>query len=144
MACCSLPADVLWGSFVKHSFLHEWVTNEPQRTSAGRLGLLESLFKHQVTTRDLRCPSLSEGFWLYPISMLSAMCLNDMWHQSLLYKPLLHVFRDSSWCTNYDWHHSYCAEFSDPFQLPFQVLVVFKFLLPLCLSFVCQTDKQHQ
>ena len=42
MACCSLPADVLWGSFVKHSFLHECVTNEPQRTSAGRLGLLES------------------------------------------------------------------------------------------------------
>ena len=42
MACCSLPADVLWGSFVKHSFLHEWVTNEPQRMSAGRLGLLES------------------------------------------------------------------------------------------------------
>ena len=31
----SLPADVLWGSFVSHSFL----TNEPQRMSAGRLGL---------------------------------------------------------------------------------------------------------
>ena len=38
MACCSLPADVLWGSFVTHSFLHKCVTNEPQR----RLGLLES------------------------------------------------------------------------------------------------------
>ena len=40
----SLPADVLWGSFVTHSFLmnvfisNECVTNEPQRTSAGRLG----------------------------------------------------------------------------------------------------------
>ena len=35
---CSLPADVLWGSFVMHSFLpHECVINEPQRTSAGRL-----------------------------------------------------------------------------------------------------------
>ena len=32
----SLPADVLWGSFVTHSFRH-CVTNEPQRTSAGRL-----------------------------------------------------------------------------------------------------------
>ena len=32
----SLPADVLWGSFVTHSF-HECVTNEPQRTSAARL-----------------------------------------------------------------------------------------------------------
>ena len=38
----SLPADVLWGSFVTHSFLpygpwgrNECVTNEPQRTSAG-------------------------------------------------------------------------------------------------------------
>ena len=31
----SLPADVLWGSFVTHS--NECVTNEPQRTSAGRL-----------------------------------------------------------------------------------------------------------
>ena len=31
----SLPADVLWVSFVTHS--HECVTNEPQRTSAGRL-----------------------------------------------------------------------------------------------------------
>ena len=29
----SLPADVLWGSSVTHSFL----PNEPQRTSAGRL-----------------------------------------------------------------------------------------------------------
>ena len=33
----SLPADVLWGSFVTHSY--ECVTNEPQRTSAGRLGV---------------------------------------------------------------------------------------------------------
>ena len=38
----SLHADVLWGSFVTHSFLPPWgrnecVTNEPQRTSAGRL-----------------------------------------------------------------------------------------------------------
>ena len=38
----SLPADVLWGLFVTHSFLPPWgrneyVTNEPQRTSAGRL-----------------------------------------------------------------------------------------------------------
>ena len=32
----SLPADVLWGSFVTHSF----VTNEPQRTSAGRLAFI--------------------------------------------------------------------------------------------------------
>ena len=30
----SLPADVLWGSFVTRN---ECVTNEPQRTSAGRL-----------------------------------------------------------------------------------------------------------
>ena len=29
----SLPADVRWGSFVRN----ECVTNEPQRTSAGRL-----------------------------------------------------------------------------------------------------------
>ena len=35
----SLPADVLWGSFVTHS-----VTNEPQRTSAGRLYSLVNLF----------------------------------------------------------------------------------------------------
>ena len=41
----SLPADVLWGSFVTHSFLplsapwgrNEYVTDEPQRTSAERL-----------------------------------------------------------------------------------------------------------
>ena len=38
----SLPADVLWGLFVTHSFLPPWgrneyMTNEPQRTSAGRL-----------------------------------------------------------------------------------------------------------
>ena len=45
----SLPADVLWGSFVTHSFSptvplphgpwrrNECVTNEPQRTSAGAL-----------------------------------------------------------------------------------------------------------
>ena len=42
----SLPADVLWGSFVTHSFLphgpwgrNECVTNEPQRTSAGEASL---------------------------------------------------------------------------------------------------------
>ena len=57
----SLPADVLWGSFVSHSFLphgqmsavfsrrpwgrNECVTNEPQRTSVRRLtrGLLSML-----------------------------------------------------------------------------------------------------
>ena len=36
----SLPTDVLWGSFVMHSFLphrNECVTNEPQKMSAGRL-----------------------------------------------------------------------------------------------------------
>ena len=44
--CLSLPADVLWGSFVTHSFLphgpwgrNECVTNESQRKSAGRLHL---------------------------------------------------------------------------------------------------------
>ena len=31
----SLPADVCWDSFVTHS--NECVTNEPQRTSVGRL-----------------------------------------------------------------------------------------------------------
>ena len=35
-------------------------------------------FKHQVTTRDLRCLRLCEGFWLYPVSTLSAMIPNDM------------------------------------------------------------------
>ena len=40
----SLPADVPWGPFVSHAFLLPWgrnecVTNEPQRTSAGRLAL---------------------------------------------------------------------------------------------------------
>ena len=33
----SLPADVLWGSFVTHSWRNECLTNEPQGTSAGRL-----------------------------------------------------------------------------------------------------------
>ena len=44
--CLSLPADVLWGLFVTHSFLrhgpwgkNEYVTNEPQRTSVGKLHL---------------------------------------------------------------------------------------------------------
>ena len=46
----SLPGDVLWGSFVTHSFLphgpwgrNECVTNEPQRTSAGRLMTLTDI-----------------------------------------------------------------------------------------------------
>ena len=33
----SLPADVLWGSFITHSGRNVFVRNEPQRTSAGRL-----------------------------------------------------------------------------------------------------------
>ena len=42
----SLPADVPWGSFVTHSFLsNECVTNEPQRTSAGRLSAGQSARK---------------------------------------------------------------------------------------------------
>ena len=53
----SLPADVPWGSFVTHSFLpHGWgrnecVTNEPQRTSAGRLrrGLILRLLRYKIT-----------------------------------------------------------------------------------------------
>ena len=46
-----LPADVLWGSFVTHSFLphgpwgrNECVTNEPQRTSAGRVIVVVMLY----------------------------------------------------------------------------------------------------
>ena len=44
VAAASLPADILWRSFVTHSFLphgrrplgrNECVTNEPQRTSCG-------------------------------------------------------------------------------------------------------------
>ena len=31
----SLPADVLWGSFVTHSWRNECLTNEPERTSRG-------------------------------------------------------------------------------------------------------------
>ena len=33
----SLPADVLWGSFVTHSWRNECLKKETQRTSAGRL-----------------------------------------------------------------------------------------------------------
>ena len=43
----SFPADVRWGSFVTHSFLNECVTNEPQRTSAGRLEVIQPRVKNQ-------------------------------------------------------------------------------------------------
>ena len=43
-ATSSLPTDILWGSFVTHSFPPECVTNELQRTSAGRLGHLLFVF----------------------------------------------------------------------------------------------------
>ena len=33
--------------------------------------------KQQVTARDLMGPKFCEGFWLYPVSMLSAMILNE-------------------------------------------------------------------
>ena len=50
----SLLADVLWGSFVTHSFL----PNEPQRTSAGRL--LFSRARHELASRSAKelCASL--------------------------------------------------------------------------------------
>ena len=47
----SLPADVRWGSFVTHSFLPH-VTNEPQRTSAGRLITTRKQISH--TARPIR------------------------------------------------------------------------------------------
>ena len=67
--CLSLPADVLWGSFVTHSFLphgpwgrNECVTNESQRTSAGRLHLSwllvdgKTFLAPSCLTRDQRKP----------------------------------------------------------------------------------------
>ena len=41
-----------------------------------------------------------------------------------------HFFRsfETVECTNNDWHHSYPAQFPDPFQLPLQVLVVLNFV----------------
>ena len=63
----SLPADVLWGSFVMHSFLpcagrNECVTNEPHRTSAGRLSwnfVSETCKQHpETTSRRLCCEKL--------------------------------------------------------------------------------------
>ena len=49
----SLSADVHWGSFVTHSRgRNECVTNEPQRTFAGRLGriFLSGIFLDEVYT----------------------------------------------------------------------------------------------
>ena len=66
---CSLPADVLWGSFVTHSFLphgpwgrNECVTNEPQRTSAERLERLQrlTLFDSLSVQRHLKARSRME------------------------------------------------------------------------------------
>ena len=47
----SLPADVLWGSFVTN----ECVTNEPKRTSAGRLdhGLINAEILWGEALRDV-------------------------------------------------------------------------------------------
>jgi len=55
----SLPADVLWSSFVTHSLLpHECATNEPQRTSARRLSTRLSLSLFKVNTFGAICQEI--------------------------------------------------------------------------------------
>ena len=70
---CSLPADVLWGSFVTHSFLphgpwgrNECVTNKPQRTSVGRL--LQNIFYIILPDSIPRTPDNS-NFFLFPLNV---------------------------------------------------------------------------
>ena len=55
MVALSLPADVLWGLFVTHSFLphgerNEYVTNKPHRTMTKATRLMSSLFRAPLYT----------------------------------------------------------------------------------------------
>ena len=61
-----------------------------------------SLFKHHATARDLKCKRLCEGFWLYPVSMPSAVIPNDMWHQSL---PTTFLYLSRQSCSNRELKH---------------------------------------
>ena len=65
-AASSLPAEVLSGSFITHSFLrrNECMTNEPQRTSAGRLSSLQPLATAS-TSLEASPASRSKERWLY-------------------------------------------------------------------------------
>ena len=58
----SLPADVLWGSFVPPWGRNECVTNEPQRTSAGRLCFygLTGIINHRFLTYQIVHIQLSQ------------------------------------------------------------------------------------
>ena len=70
----SPPADVLWGSFVMHSFLphrNECVTNEPQRTSAGRLYLVGQ--SGIVSTTGLAWPASSDKLILSILAYVSGI-----------------------------------------------------------------------
>ena len=79
---CSLPADVLWGSFVTHSFLphgrNECVTNEPQGTSAGRL-LAMTFLKEQSELFSIFFGTIMASF-IHCRKMLRVK-LSDSWRQ---------------------------------------------------------------
>ena len=74
----SLPADVLWSSFVTHSFLpngrpwgrNECVTNKAQRTSAGRLPKLTlrvcnvNLLSHEAVSVALQATVQTYLLWI--------------------------------------------------------------------------------
>ena len=69
----SLPADVLWGSWVRPWGRNECVTNEPQRTSAGRLGDAWSIHVFFPNTKQIANPksNLHLYFFAAEVKMLN-------------------------------------------------------------------------
>ena len=69
----SLHADVLWGSWVRPWGRNECVTNEPQRTSAGRLGDAWSIHVFFPKTKQIANPksNLHLYFFAAEVKMLN-------------------------------------------------------------------------
>ena len=65
----SLPADVLWGLCVRLWGRIECVTNEPQRTSAGRLGDAWSI--HVFFPKTKQIANLHLYFFAAEVKMLN-------------------------------------------------------------------------
>ena len=150
----SLPTDVLWGLFVTHSFLPPWgrneyVTSEPQRTSAGRLeGVLNCLALFQTSLSEVSNYNNNSYSHIYsylwidkqPVRECTEQILNFLkaffWSSLTDISRLrcLHLLTFAHICSHLQRSRSQLV--ASLYKLVFANNIVFPFLHPFCL-FVC-------
>ena len=100
------------------------------------------LLKHQVTSRDIRCPRLCEGFCLYPSSTHFKRHVTLISANHLIIIPSVETVPNAAVIIGTTVTFT---QFLDPFQLPLQVFVVLIFSFSLSFTLLgSQMNKQPQ